>query len=188
MKKIDELFAKIKKNKARSEDLKEKEFKLLDELHQEVLSTILKDDLFRKMKWRLPVANYKYPKIERVDATKDDNWKKIEKLLDKAGNISWATTYVSLSDHVVMDIEGGVVSLLPRQRDTNGQRGVKIPITDNKKYFEFMNQELLAFVKKYKLVVDFSEIEAQRLRLLDDVKSVEDTISACRELNASLTK
>lgn len=187
MKKIDELFAKIKKNKAQADDLKEKEFKLLDELHEEVLSTILKDDLFRKMKWRLPVANYKYPKIERIDATKDDNWEKIEKLLDKAGNISWATTYVSLSDHVVLDIEGGIVSLLPRQRDTNSQRGVRIP-ADGKKYFDFMNQELLAFVKKYKLVVDFSEIEAQRLRLLDDVKSVEDTISFCRELNASLVK
>jgi hypothetical protein len=182
MKKINSLFAKIEKVKKQAEEIREKEFTLVDKLHAAVLEEILKGDLFRKMKWRIPEAKWDSPLIEHINATKDDNWKAIEKLLDKAGNISWATTVVSLTDTVGLDIEGGVITLLPRQRETNAQRGIKNPL-NVKEYVDVMNAGLLAFVKEYGLVLDFSEVERQRERSLDDLKKIEQTISFCKELN-----
>ncbi len=188
MHKINNLLAKIKKTQKESENILEKERELIDQLHGAILEEILKGDLFRKMTWRIPLVNYNnYPTIERIHATKDDNWKTIKELLNKANIISWSTTTISLNDYVALGIEGGTVTLFPRPRETNIERGIKIP-TEPSEYLIFMHEQLLSFVKKYKLKVDFAEVEKQLERLKNDVKVVENTISFCKELNSSLDR
>lgn len=177
MEKINKLFSNIDKVRKKVEETRKKESNLIDKLHDAILEEILKGNLFNKLKWRIPRSQYKSPMIQSIDATKDDNWYKIEKLLEKA-NTRCHTSVISLTDTVALDITGEIVSLLPRTRLTKADT-----IKCGEKYIEFMNSGLLSFVKKYDLKIDFSEIQIQKQNLLKDVKTVEQIIKFCEDLN-----
>src|SRR5688572_18510244 len=111
MTKVSELHKKLIEAKKNTKSLKEKEFVLIDKLHNAIIEEIMKSGLLTKMQWYIPHCKYNY--IDQIDAVKDDTWNKIVKMLEKSEKISWGTKAVSLNDDVVLDIEGGIISLLP---------------------------------------------------------------------------
>lgn len=189
MKRLNELESKIKANDKKIDDANKSNYALVDEYHNEILKEILKKNLFKPMEWWVyPSTTTSYPMIDKIYGAKNDAWKPIEKMIERSRKLSWATNTVSLTDKVIIDIEGASVCLLPRIRDTDTQRGKKpdyvaVPDRKNCNYERFMNQGLFEFVKKYELKIKFNHLEDRLAIMKESVRVVEEAVEFFKELN-----
>lgn len=182
MKKVTDLLKKLDKARKTIKVARDEEFSVIDELHASILQEILKSGLLTKMQWYVPHCKYNY--IDQLDAQKDDTWKKIEKMLDQSEKVTWSARAVSLNDNVCLDITGGIISLLPRERMTKVEREGPRPPMGNELFVRHMAKVLFDFVKEHKLNVDFDEIVKAKNRVIDDLDFLNSALEFGKELKA----
>ena len=174
MKKVNDLISQLSKAKKVSRDHQEKQSNLIDKIHESILQEIVSEGMLTSLQWYVPQYNYRY--INQIDAFKDESWNKIVKVLERSEKIHYDTRNVSLTDDIVLCIEGHIVSLLPMKRQTDADRQPDQPAASGREYITYMASTLMEFVKSQKLKVDFSKIEEAKVGVLKDLELIDSIL------------